>query len=91
MERCKCIIDGLPWSPSSYSLIMTSTSATKIRRYSQELSAYTLRQFCLASAVLNTNPERVRQLSAAVAQADRLAYDLLGSNKPTASRTVADK
>ena len=56
---------------------MTSTSATKIRRYSEELSAYTLRQFCLASAVLDMNAETMRQLSAAhcsVAQADKLSH-----------------
>jgi len=64
---------------------MTSTSATKIRRYSEQLSAYTLRQFCLAAALLDRNAETMRQLSAAhcsVAQADKLAYDL-SSNKPT--------
>jgi hypothetical protein len=33
--------------------LMSTTSSTKIQRYSQELSAYTLRQFCLASALLD--------------------------------------
>lgn len=31
----------------------TTTSQVKIQRYSQELSEYTFRQFCLASALLD--------------------------------------
>ena len=36
-----------------------------MQRYSQELSAYTLRQFCLASALLGVDAESMPQLSAA--------------------------
>lgn len=56
---------------------MTTTSVKK-QRYSQELSAYTLRQFCLASALLDgKDAEAMPRLSAAyrpVAQADKIAY-----------------
>jgi hypothetical protein len=57
--------------------IMTTTSKTKEQRYSQELSAYTLRQFCLARALLDRkDAEAIPLLSAAyrrVAQADKIA------------------
>lgn len=33
--------------------LMATTSSTKLQRYSQELSEYTLRQFCLASTLLD--------------------------------------
>lgn len=33
-------------------IMSTTTSSTKMQRYSQELSEYTFRQFCLASALL---------------------------------------
>lgn len=37
--------------------LMATTSSTKLQRYSQELSAYTLRQFCLASALLDRDKD----------------------------------
>lgn len=35
----------------------TTTSSARMQRYSQELSEYTLRQFCLASAMLDEDAE----------------------------------
>lgn len=45
----------------------TSESSKKMQLYSEELSAYTLRQFCLASALLNhdKDAEAMPHLSAA--------------------------
>ena len=47
--------------------LMATTSSTKLQRYSEELSAYTLRQFCLASALLDhdKDDEAMPHLSAA--------------------------
>ena len=57
---------------------MAASSTTKMQRYSQELSAYTLRQFYMASALLDRKQtDAMPQLSAmyrSVSRADKIAH-----------------
>ncbi|KAF8813919.1 hypothetical protein BYT27DRAFT_7083965 [Phlegmacium glaucopus] len=58
---------------------MSTATETKTDRYSQELSAYTFRQLCMANALLDrTKAEAMPQLSAAyrrISQADKITSD----------------